>query len=545
MSETIRILMAQQDFCVGDISGNTEKIIRSARQARDQYQADVIVFPELTLCGYPPEDLLLRPDFHDRIQLALNRLIQETDGIDVVVGYPQRAQNGKIYNTVGVIRDRQIIVEYHKQCLPNYGVFDERRYFHAGTTPGIFTVKNISVGLVICEDLWHPEPCAQAVKAGAKLLLSPNASPFDRNKPDERINVLRKRIAEQHVPIIYVNAAGGQDDLIFDGGSVAMNEKGELCVATTFYEEELVVVEIQMLPSLKIISQSLPERLNEEARIYQALVLSVRDYIEKNNFPGVLIGLSGGIDSALTLAIAVDALGKDKVQAVILPSRYTSELSMRLATEMVGILKIKSTTISIESSFNAFLTSLEPAFANSPADSTEENIQARCRGVIMMALSNKTGRLVLTTGNKSEMAVGYATLYGDMAGGFAVLKDVFKTWVYRLSRYRNTINAVIPEEIITRPPTAELAKNQTDQDTLPPYNELDQILKMYVEDDRSLNDIVAAGFAKETVCKVIGMVDKSEYKRRQAPMGPRITLRAFWKERRYPITSKYNACGVF
>jgi NAD+ synthase (glutamine-hydrolysing) len=541
MQKNISIVMAQQNFWVGDITRNVEKIIKSAITARDELQGDVIVFPELALCGYPPEDLLLRPDFHKQIAQALHQLQQAVSGIDMVVGHPQRDVEGKIYNAASVICDNNIIACYHKQCLPNYGVFDEKRYFQTGKTPTIFTVKEISIGIIICEDLWQSAPAAQAVQAGAKILVCLNASPFAMNKSDERVSVLHTRIAENHVPIIYVHGVGGQDELVFDGGSMAIDGDGEIKVQADFYVEKLISVEIEAAEKIKINSAPLPKKISSEEQIYKALVLSVRDYIEKNNFSGVLIGLSGGIDSALTLAIAVDALGKDRVHAVSLPSRFTSALSVKLATEMAKKLSVKLSTISIEPSFQAFLADLKEEFADLPVDKTEENIQARCRGVIMMALSNKTGKLVLTTGNKSEMAVGYATLYGDMAGGFAVLKDVFKTWVYRLADYRNAISLVIPQAIIDRPPTAELAHNQTDQDTLPPYTDLDQILKMYVEEDCSVTEIIAAGFTAETVYKVIDMVDKSEYKRRQSPIGPRVTTRAFGRERRYPLTSKYKA----
>jgi NAD+ synthase (glutamine-hydrolysing) len=542
MTQKIRIIMAQLNFYVGDIRENTRKIIEGAVYARDELQADVIVFPELALCGYPPEDLLLRSDFYAQNAQALINIQQAISGIDVVVGHPHKEQTGCAYNAVSVIRHSNVIARYYKQCLPNYGVFDDKRYFLSGSAPGIFNIKGLTVAVLICEDIWYPEPVAQAVQAGAQLILCANASPFELDKSDMRLRIMHKRIEESNVPIVYVNGIGGQDDLVFDGGSLVMDRNGKICVHGGFYEEKLVIADIDVKAGqpLQIISSPLPFPMSLEAKMYQALVLSVRDYIEKNGFPGALIGLSGGIDSALTLAIAVDAIGKDRVQAVILPSRYTSDLSMQLANEMVACLEIKSIQYSIESSFNAFLTTLAPEFEGLPADKTEENLQARCRGVIMMALSNKTGKLVLTTGNKSEMAVGYATLYGDMAGGFAVLKDVFKTWVYRLARYRNAISPVIPLGIIKRPPTAELAHDQKDEDTLPPYVELDQILKLYVEEDRSIAEIVAVGFSKDIVQRVINMVDKSEYKRRQSPIGPRITARTFGRERRYPITSKYQ-----
>lgn len=541
MSTTLRIIMAQLDFCVGDIKGNTQRIIKAIQQARDELQGDLIVFPELALCGYPSEDLLLRGDFQTQIVQGLTEIKQHVTGIDVVLSYPHHEQ-GQLYNSASVIRAQAIIATYHKQCLPNYGVFDEQRYFVSGSEPCIFTLKNVPISILICEDIWHPQPIAQALQAGARLVLSPNASPFDANKAAQRLQVLQQRVAEAHIPILYTHLVGGQDDLVFDGGSMAVDATGTICVHGGFFSEQLIPVDIKLAPTLQVIPTPWPLSATESAvaKVYQALVLSVRDYINKNGFSGVLLGLSGGIDSALTLAIAVDALGKERVQIVALPSRYTSELSMQLIAEMVKNIGVQAATISIEAVYNEFLKSLAPEFAETVADKTEENIQARCRGVMLMALSNKTGKLLLTTGNKSEMATGYATLYGDMAGGFAVLKDVYKTLVYQLADYRNQLSPIIPQQVIDRPPTAELAPNQTDQDSLPPYAELDQILTMYIEQDCSLAEIVAAGFAEATVKRMIKMVENNEYKRRQAAIGPRVTARAFGRERRYPITSQFK-----
>lgn len=539
MTNILRIITAQLNFKVGNIANNSTKIIAAIKQARDELHGDLIVFPELSVGGYPQEDLILRPDFQQQINQAVNTICEHAKGIDVVLGHVHAADK-HIYNAVSVMRDQKILTRYYKQCLPNYGVFDEKRYFTAGATPCIFQLKNISIGVVICEDLWHSEPVAKAAAAGAQLILSPNASPFDMHKAIDRENVLRARIQENKIPIVYVNHIGTQDDLVFDGGSFAMNANGGIDAHAGFYTEKMLPIAIDC-ESLKISAASLPVPLSFAANIYQALVLSVRDYVNKNNFPGVLIGVSGGIDSALVLAIAVDALGKDRVHAVILPSRYTSELSMTLAESLIKNLGVKSNCISIEPAFNAFISGLTPELIASTRDITEQNIQSRCRAIVLMALSNTTGKMVLTTGNKSEMAVGYATIYGDMAGGYAVLKDVYKTLAYRLCDYRNQLSPVIPEEIIQRPPTAELAANQTDQDNLPPYAELDQILELFIEQDRSIAEIVAAGFAEETIRKVIKMVEHSEYKRRQSAPGPRVTTRAFTRERRYPIISGYKS----
>ncbi len=534
----LRIIIAQLNFPVGDITGNTQKMIAATQQARDELKGDMIIFPELALSGYPPEDLLLRTDFHQQIQQALQAICAQTTGITVVLGYPEKT-GAQLYNAVCVIENGNVILNYRKQYLPNFGVFDEMRYFNAGNQTGIFTHKGIRFGIIICQDLWHPEPIAIAAKAGAQIIICPNASPFETTKTQQRENVLQQRIAEQKLPIIYTNLICGQDDLIFDGGSLVMNAQQQICVQGDFFQEQLLPVDID-LNTQQPLATALPAPLTVEEKVYQGLVLAVREYVNRNKFPGVLIGVSGGIDSALVLAIAVDALGKDRVHGVVLPSRYTSELSMRLLNEIIKNFAVPTIGISIENSFQSFLDSLAPVFQDLPKDITEENLQARCRGVLMMALSNQTGNLVLTTGNKSEMAVGYATLYGDMAGGFAVIKDVYKTLVYRLARYRNSISPQIPQAIIDRPPTAELAPDQKDQDTLPPYDILDPILELYIEQDSSVASIIAQGFDENTVKKVIKLIHASEYKRRQAPPGPRVTSRALGRERRYPITLGFN-----
>ncbi len=549
MTTNLRICMAQLNMSVGDIDGNVEQIIHAAEQARDDLQADVIVFPELTITGYPPEDLLLRPGFTMAALRGLERIKQAVSDIDVVIGYPIQ-ESGGLYNAAAVIRDGKIIARYHKQHLPNYSVFDEKRYFVAGQDACVVDIKGVSVALTICEDIWLPSPMQQAADAGAKLMLNLNASPFHINKQEEREAILYQRATEMALPIVYVNVVGGQDELVFDGGSMVVNAQGEICQRVVPFETGLYSADFTVHDdgSVTPLESDIAAQPSEEASIYQALVVGVRDYVSKNGFEGVVLGLSGGIDSALTLAIAVDALGADRVEAVSMPSRYTADMSVDDALEEAKALGVNCKIIAIEKTFNAFLDSLADEFADIDAQSgdvTEQNLQARCRGVLLMAIANKKHRIVLTTGNKSEMAVGYATLYGDMAGGFDVLKDVPKLLVYRLSHYRNTLSEVIPQRVITRPPTAELAPDQKDADSLPDYEILDPVLALYVEQDKTLEEIVSEGFDKEMVAKVIGMVDRNEYKRRQAAPGVRITQKAFGRDRRYPITSKYRSgkCG--
>lgn len=541
MQNLLRIVVAQLNFWIGDIAGNTQKIIDAMVKARDESKADIIVFPELAICGYPPEDLLRRADFHDQVERSLQTIQQHVMGIDVALGHPHRTSEG-IYNAFSYLRNQKIIATYHKQCLPNYGVFDEKRYFLRGNNaPCIIEAKGIKLGLVVCEDVWFPEPIKQAKQADAQLILSIHASPFNMDKPTIREEVLRQRVQESSLPIIYAHGVCGQDDLIFDGGSMAMNADGALCAHGGFYEEKLLPIDVNIGPTVTIVPQKLPQPMSTEASVYNALVFSVREYIEKNNFKGAIIGVSGGIDSALTLAIAIDAIGKDRVHAIALPSRHTSQLSLDLVKEIIANSGVKLTSISIEPSFNAFLENLAPVIANIDTnDLMQENLQARCRAVFLMALANKTGKILLNTSNKSETAVGFGTLYGDMAGGFAVLKDVPKLLVYQLANYRNSINPIIPQGIIDRAPSAELADNQKDEDRLPPYKILDPILEMYVEKDLSVADIVKAGFDKATVERVIELVDRSEFKRRQAAPGPRITQRAFGRERRFPMTNKFR-----
>ena len=540
MTKRLRIALAQLNMLVGDVAGNVAKAGSAIIRARDELQADVIVFPELALSAYPPEDLLLRPGLHRQVLRGLEILKRQVTGIDVVVGYPSPGPEG-LYNSASLIRDGAIVATYHKQHLPNYSVFDEKRYFQPGRDPAVIAIKGVPVAITICEDLWHPGPMGQAQAAGARLMLNLNASPFHALKGGEREAVLRQRVLEAPMPIVYVNQVGGQDELVFDGESFVMAADGRIMLRGRPFVEEIYTADF-VIGDKGITPQpgQMHEPLPQAESVYQALVLGVRDYIEKNGFQGAVIGLSGGVDSALTLAIAVDAIGASRVEAVMMPSRYTAAMSLEDARTEAETLGVEYHVISIEPAFRAFLDSLRQEFAGTAEDTAEENIQARCRGVILMAISNKKRKILLTTGNKSEMAVGYATLYGDMAGGYAPIKDLPKTMVYALSRYRNSIAPVIPQRVLERPPSAELKLDQKDQDSLPPYDILDPILEMYVEQDKSAEEIVAAGYDAETVLRVIVLVNRNEYKRRQAPPGVRVTRRAFGRDRRYPITSGYR-----
>lgn len=533
------IVSAQLNFTVGDIYGNTERIIQETQKAVAQYQADLVVFPELALCGYPPEDLLLRPGFYRRCQKALQTIVEATQNTCIMVGYPEKADI-HYFNKVAVIQNQKVIATYAKQDLPNYTVFDEKRYFNPGTSPCVINLKGLKIGVLICEDVWHDGPAQQSVAAGAQIIVTLNASPYDRYQVRARQHILKERALKTRTPIIYVNLVGGQDELVFDGGSMVIGKDGQHVVQGHYYQEELLPIKITLDDTPKIIPQPIPMHLSEEENIYKTLVLGVSDYIRKNNFPGAVLGLSGGIDSALTLAIAVDALGADKVHAVMMPSRYTSDISLIDAEQQAKTMGVRYDVIEIEAIFKAFLTALEPQFSGTKANTAEENLQARIRGTLLMAISNKNGNIVLTTGNKSEMSVGYATLYGDMAGGFAVIKDIPKTLVYRLAHYRNQLSPTIPERVIERPPSAELREGQTDQDSLPPYPILDEILERFIEYDEDPVDIAASGIDADTVNRVVRMVMANEYKRRQAPVGIRTTQRAFGRDRRYPITSGYS-----
>jgi NAD+ synthase (glutamine-hydrolysing) len=512
-------------------------VIKTALAVEQQEEPIMLVFPELTLTGYPPEDLLMRESLHDQIEVALQRLASELPPeLYVVVGYPRRAGE-QLFNAAGVIHGGDLVGEYFKQRLPNYQVFDEKRYFAEGVKACVVDVAGIKVGITICEDIWHKEPADAAASLGAEFLINLNASPFHRGKHKERWQVLAQRATEQNIPMVYVNQVGGQDELVFDGGSFAVNANGELAMVAPDFEEGTYELSVsRTVRGVEIDQGVAASALSDTAAVWQALVLGVRDYVEKNGFPGVVLGLSGGIDSAVTLAVAVDALGADRVQAVMMPFKYTADMSVEDAGEQAATMGVEYDVISIERIYEMFMSGLSEQFEGTKADTTEENLQARCRGVLLMSISNKKHRLVLTTGNKSELAVGYSTLYGDMAGGFDALKDCPKMLVYALARYRNTLSYCIPQRVIDRPPSAELAPDQTDQDNLPPYDELDEIIERYVECDESVEQIVAAGFAKSDVRRVVRLIDLNEYKRRQAPVGVRITTRGFGRDRRYPIS---------
>lgn len=539
----MKLGIAQLNLTVGDIAGNAASLLAAANEAHAAGAA-LLLTPEMSICGYPAEDLVLRSDFTAACAAAVEKLAAEAPPeLALIVGYPERSDDG-LFNAAALLRGGRVETVYRKHHLPNYSVFDEQRVFDRGDAPCVFACDGLNFGLNICGDIWEPGPATRAMEAGADWLLVPNASPYHLNKERERVAVARSRLAEAGLPIIYANMVGGQDELVFDGASFALNADGEVAAQCPAWQEGLFYFELAG-DTCSGPQHALP---GEEAAVYDALVLAVRDYFGKNAFKGVHLGLSGGIDSALTLAIAVDALGADKVHAVMMPSDYTASISVEDSRDMVKRLGVRYSEIAIKPIFDAFVAQLAGEFAGLAADTAEENLQARARGTLLMALSNKFGTLVLTTGNKSEMAAGYATLYGDMAGGFGVLKDVAKTRVYRLANYRNSLSAVagfqvIPQRIIDRPPSAELRPDQTDQDSLPPYDVLDAILEAYVERDQSARDIVAQGFDAAIVRRVIRMVDLAEYKRRQAPPGPRITPRNFGKDRRYPITSKYRPEG--
>lgn len=534
----LRITMAQIDFVVGRIEGNRERILEVIKNAQNHH-VDLVIFPELCLTGYPPEDLLLRKDFLDRVDLALEAIALATQGITVIVGFPER-KGGQLFNSAAILQNGQKVQTYQKRLLPNYGVFDEKRYFKEGESPCVFEIGPLTIGLTLCEDIWHEGPIETSIAKGANLIISLNASPFHSGKLEERHRLIKARTIAHQIPIIYLNLVGGQDELVFDGASFAIDRDGELRFQAPEFEESLETIEIESQPVPHLLNAALTPPLDQDARIYQALVTGIRDYVRKNGFHGAVLGLSGGIDSALTLALAADALGPEQIEVILMPSRYTADISnedARIEAEALGCMMH---TIPIEPAFKTFLEMLAPAFEGRPADLTEENIQARCRGILLMALSNKKGKILLTTGNKSEMSVGYATLYGDMAGGFAPLKDIPKLLVYRLSHYRNSLSPVIPERVLTRAPSAELRPDQRDEDSLPPYPVLDDILERYIERDQSIADIIAAGLPEEDVRRVTRMVDRNEYKRRQAPPGVKITDRAFGRDRRYPMTHGFS-----
>lgn len=537
MTTKLKVVLAQLNLHVGDIEGNVKKHIEAANIARDKYQADLIIFPELSITGYPPEDLLLRESFISDAMHAADTLMHDIQGIHALIGHPSDSDDG-FFNSCSLIYNGKLLGHYSKECLPNYGVFDEHRYFIANDEPCVVDIKGVPVGILICHDIWHDAPAEKAVQQGAKLIICANASPFVISKHEERVDILSEQAQKNNVAIAYTNLVGGQDELIFDGGSMVFDASGEMTHFAGFFNEKLMVAEIDINQTVKPDVIQVPDTIS---RVYDGIVLGVRDYINKNHLPGVLVGLSGGIDSALTLAIAADALGNNRVHAVSMPSEFTADMSIEDAGIIANNLGVKLDTISIESSYKNFLKTLTPEFISTKMDVTHENIQARCRAIILMALSNQTGNLVLTTGNRSEMAVGYCTLYGDMAGGFAPLKDVPKTLVYELANYRNTLGHVIPRRVIERAPSAELSPNQTDQDTLPPYPVLDVILDAYLNECESVEEIIKKGLNKDMVESIVKMIRRNEYKRRQSAIGPRINYQAFGRDWRYPITNGYTS----
>ena len=542
-SRKLRCVLAQLNLVVGDVEGNTSRIIAAANRAREDMRADVLMLPELAVSGYPPEDLLFHSGMRAQVARSIGRLKTEVGGITLIAGYPEY-DGDRIFNSALIVRDGAVLANHRKACLPNYRVFDEKRYFTPGTTPTVVELNGIKAGILVCEDIWEPEPAGQARGAGAEVLLVINASPYEVNKQRQRESeIARRRVAETGIPLVFVNLLGGQDELVFDGNSFVMNSGGEVTTRAPAFTEGLYEVDLAAddAGTLRPRPGELAPLQGEEESVYGALVLGTRDYVDKHRFPGAVLGLSGGVDSALTLCIAVDALGADRVHSVAMPSRYTSRMSKDDAAQQASWLKVKHSEISIEGMFEATLAALKDEFAGRPADTAEENIQARCRGVLLMGISNKTGRMLLTTGNKSEMAVGYATLYGDMAGGFAPIKDCSKLLVYRLCAWRNAQSRVIPARVIERPPSAELRPDQKDTDSLPPYEILDPILEAFIEEDLSVDQIAARGFDRKVVGRILDLVKRNEYKRRQAPPGVRVSGRAFGRDWRYPITNGYQS----
>ncbi len=540
MDNTVKVALAQLDLAVGDVAGNVAKIIDHAIRARDEMRADLIVFPELSVCGYPPEDLLFHAGLRHSVENAVAEIRDKVFGIAIVIGFPEY-DDDHIYNSCAVFLDGHAVSRYRKQLLPNYSVFDEKRYFTAGKDAAVFKINGIRIGLSICEDVWQPGPMAASRTAGAECVIAINGSPYELDTQAKREQAVRLRVAEVGMPAIYVNMVGGQDELVFDGGSFVMDAGGEICFRAPSFEEGLHTVVIRGTATGVVPEPGdCAKLLATEESVYRALVGGTHDYITKHGFPGVIIGLSGGIDSALVMSIACDAIGADRVRAVMMPFRYMSTMSQEDAAKQAATMGVQYDVIPIEPIYEATIKQLQPVLGEREPDVTEENIQARCRGLLLMAISNKTGRMLLTTGNKSEMAVGYATLYGDMAGGFAPIKDCSKTLVYQLARYRNRRGEAIPERAIARPPSAELRPDQKDSDSLPDYDVLDPILEAFIEEDLSVVQIMERGFDRDTVLRVLEMVKRNEYKRRQAPPGVRISGRAFGRDWRYPITSGYK-----
>lgn len=535
----MRVVMAQLNHLVGDLAGNAAQILRAAERARDEHGADLVVFSELALTGYPPEDLLLRPGFRRRANEALHEIAGRLSGIEAVVGFPEQSGE-ELYNACGWLKNGEVAGIYRKHALPNYAVFDEKRYFQSADDVLVRECAGRRVGVVICEDLWDGHAVTRAAEAGAEIILAPNASPYALGKQAERQRVVGSHVERLGAAIVYCNALGGQDELVFDGQSFVAGADGAVAGPVPLCREGLYAVDFDEAGRVSLAGWSPDPAPDEETEVWEVLQLGLRDYVEKTGFPRVLIGLSGGIDSALTAVLAADALGPERVTCLLMPSRYTASMSLEDARALSENLGVAHETISIEPPFEAYLDVLEPSLRGTEPDVTEQNLQARARGNILMALSNKLGGLVLATSNKSELAVGYATIYGDMCGGYSPIKDVYKTRAYRLARWRNTLEPVIPERIIERPPSAELAADQEDQDTLPPYEELDRILERYVERDESIHEIAESGHEMTTVRRIAAMVLATEYKRRQAAPGPRITPRALGRDRRYPITSGWR-----
>ncbi|BCE00252.1 NAD+ synthase [Marinicellulosiphila megalodicopiae] len=537
--KNLRIVMAQQGFEIGDIFGNVQKIIQLAKQAFDEQQAEMVVFSELCLIGYPPEDLLLRPSLKNRVDQAIEQLLKADLPCAIVIGLPL-FKEGQLFNGAMCINDQKIVHQYHKQCLPNYQVFDEKRYFEHGEQSSVFDFNGVSFSILICEDIWFDQPIAQAKELGAQCILALNASPFHLGRAAQRVEQVQNIAKQNAIPVLYVNGHYAQDELVFDGASFVVNQQGECVQTCVEFEDVMSAVDLAVEGNnLSIGETNQTSWLPVMESLHQALVLGLKSYVNKNGFPGIVLGLSGGIDSGLSLAIAVDALGADRVHAVMMPFAYTSEMSIADAKEQADLLGVKFDIVPIVDVFEASFKTLQPVLNLDEPGVTEQNLQARIRGLMLMAISNKTGSMVLTTGNKSEMAVGYATLYGDMCGGYNALKDVPKTLVFELSRFLNTIKPMIPSRVIERPPSAELAPDQKDEDSLPPYDILDAIIEHYVEHDLSADAICAKGFDKETVYWVCKQIDRNEYKRRQAAEGVRITPRGFGRDRRYPITHKW------
>jgi NAD+ synthase (glutamine-hydrolysing) len=541
MSDTLGIALAQINLLVGDVQGNAARVVAVARSAATHLGADLVLFPELALSGYPPEELLFHRGFRRQIEAGLARVRAEAGAAAVLVGFPEYSGRD-IYNSAALIAAGEVAAIHRKAELPNYKVFDEKRYFRPGAQPTVAEVKGVRLGLLVCEDIWEPEAAQLARAAGAELLVVINASPYEIHKQREREEIARARVRDVARPLAYVNLVGGQDELVFDGNSFVMDAAGAVVLRAPPFEEGSFLARFERDARGRIVPRAAEvyAELSDEASVYRALTLGVRDYVSKHGFPGVVMGLSGGVDSALTLAIAVDALGSERVQAVMMPSRYTSAMSLEDAAGQARTSGVRYSVLSIEALFESTLATLREQFAGRAPDATEENIQSRCRMLLLMAMSNKSGRMLLTTGNKSEMAVGYATLYGDMAGGFAPIKDCSKSLVYRLANYRNSLSRVIPERVIERPPTAELRPDQKDSDSLPPYEVLDPILEAFIEEDLSVDEIEARGFDRATVARVLDLVKRNEYKRRQAPPGVRVSRRAFGRDWRYPITSGYR-----